>query len=366
MAEVGVLNLTIHDNSEEAAKGLERLDDALVRVKHAVSGGLKLSTVATSLKKLTDVVNNDLSGSTLVKLGQLADELSKLKGMGDLNIRIGGGTSIESIRSAVRETMQNMSGINTGFEDIKGSAYDAKSGIDGINASMRQTQELMQNKAWSGGIEQFREMFEAYSRIIAAMSLPAGEQTGISTDVEKGWTEGFTTLKDEAIEVEGTVSDAVDTMNARLGEPIQYLTGMSSEVGNLNDYLGQTNDLMEEMARNTSSMSSGEFAIIPYSGGNVKDEIRETVEEIRGATSESQNFKRTMDESSAAAKSYYASLEDAFNGIRNGEKVENDLMSKWLHGQGTANEQLYALKTAANMLSMTIDEVKAKIKEILK
>lgn len=286
MAEVGVLNLTIHDNSEEAAKGLDQLDDALVRIKHAVSGGLKLGTVATSLKKLTDVVNNELSGSTLVKLGQLADELSKLKGMGDLNIRIGGGTSIESIRTAVHETMQDMSGINTGFEDIKGSAYDAKSGIDGINASMRQTQELMQNKAWIEGIDQFRKMFEAYSRIRSAMSLPAGEQTGISTQVENGWT----AWKEGAIEVEGTVSEAMDTVTKRLGEPIQYLTGMSSQVGSLNNYLGQTNDMLEEMARNTSSMSSGEYAIIPYAGGAVQEEIKGIIEETREATAGTREY----------------------------------------------------------------------------
>lgn len=361
MPDVGVLQLTIKDNSESAATGLERLDDALIRIKHAVSGGLKLGTVATSLKKLTDVINNELSGSTLVKLGQLADELSKLKGMGDLNIRIGGGTSIESIRSAVRETMQDMSGINTGFDDIKSRTFEAKGGIDGMNASLRDTQALMQNKAWSGGIDQFREMFEQYARIRAAMSLPAGDQTGISTQVENGWT----AWKEGAIEVEGTVSDAMDTVTARLGEPIQYLTGMSSQLGNLNDYLGQTNGLMDEMARNTSSMSSGEFAIVPYSGGNVKEEVRETVEEIREATSETQTFRATLEESKASAKTYYASLEDAFNGIRHGVKIENDLMSKWLHGQGTANEQLYALQSAAKMFNMTIDEVKAKIAELL-
>lgn len=300
MAEVGVLNLTIHDNSEEAAKGLDQLDDALVRIKHAVSGGLKLGTVATSLKKLTDVVNNELSGSTLVKLGQLADELSKLKGMGDLNIRIGGGTSIESIRTAVRETMQDMSGINTGFEEIKGSAYDAKSGIDGINASMRQTQELMQNKAWSGGIEQFREMLEAYLRIRSALSLPAGDQTGISTQVENGWT----AWKEGAIEVEGTVSEAMDTVTKRLGEPIKYLTGMSSQVGSLNNYLGQTNDMLEEMARNTSSMSSGENAIIPYTG--IKKDIKDILEETEQVTAKTNDATNAADE---YAKRFEAILE---------------------------------------------------------
>ena len=359
MADVGVLNLQIHDNSEQAVKGLEALDGVLLHIRHVVNGALGLNKVASSLKKLTDTVNNELHGSTIVKLGQLADELSKLKGMGDMNIRIGGGTSIESIRDAVRETMQDMSGINTGFDDIKGRAYDAKGGIDGMNASLRDTQELMQNKGWAGGIDQFREMFEEYSRIRSALSLPAGDQTGISTQVENGWT----AWKEGAIEVEGTVSDAMDTVTARLGEPIQYLTGMSSEIGNLNDYLGQTNGLMEEMAKNTSPMSSGEFAIIPYTG--VKEEIEGVVEETKEAANQTMQFGNTLNGASAQAKAYYASLEDAFNGIRYGRKVENDLMSKWLHGEGTAREQLYALTSAARMFGMTIDEVKAKVAELL-
>ena len=278
MPDVGVLNLQIHDNSEQAVKGLEALDDVLLRIRHVVDGALGLNKVASSLKKLTDTVNNELRGSTIVKLGQLADELSKLKGIGDLNIRIGGGTSIESIRNAVRETMQDMTGINTGFDDIKGRAFEAKNGIDGMNSSLRDTQELMQNKGWGGGIDQFREMFAEYSRIRSALSLPAGDQTGISTQVENGWA----AWKEGAIEVEGTVSDAMDTVTARLGEPIQYLTGMSSQLGNLNDYLGQTNVLMDEMARNTSSMSSGENAIIPYTGG--QSELEKTIRGIREET----------------------------------------------------------------------------------
>lgn len=295
MADVGVLNLQIHDNSEQAVKGLEALDGVLLRIRHVVSGALGLGKVSSSLKKLTDTVNNELHGSTIVKLGQLADELSKLKGIGDLNIRIGGGTSIESIRNAVRETMQDMTGINTGFDDIKSRAFEAKGGIDGMNSSLRDTQELMQNKAWAGGIDQFREMFEEYSRIRSALSLPAGDQTGISTQVENGWT----AWKEGAIEVEGTVSDAMDTVTARLGEPIQYLTGMSSELGNMNDYLGQTNGLMDEMARNTSSMSSGENAIIPYAG--VKEEIKETIEETREAVNTTNEYADAVRNVGAAA-----------------------------------------------------------------
>lgn len=361
MPDVGVLNLQIQENSEGAINGLDNLVDALKRVKDAVSGGLKLTPVANGLKKLTDIVNENVSGSTIGRLGQLADELAKLKGLGNINIKINGGSSIETILDAVRNTQESMSGINTGFDDIGQRATSARDNVYGFNSAMRETAELMQNKAWGGGIDQFREMFEQYARIRAALSLPAGDQTGISTQVENGWT----AWKEGAIEVEGTVSDAMDTVTARLGEPIQYLTGMSSQVGNLNDYLGQTNDLMEGMARNTSAMSGGENAIIPYAGKSTIEEIRETIGATREATEETKVFSETVENAEGTVKAYYASLTDAFNGIRHGEQVENDLMSKWLHGEGTANEQMYALQTAAHMFGMTIDEVKAKVAELL-
>ena len=183
MPDVGVLNLQIQENSEGAIHGLDNLVGALERVKNAVSGGLKLTPVANGLKKLADIVNENVSGSTIVKLGQLADELAKLKGLGNVNIKINGGSSIETILDAVRNTQESMSGINTGFDDIGQRATSARDNVFGFNSAMRETAELMQNKAWGGGIDQFREMFEAYSRIRSALSLPAGDQTGISTQV---------------------------------------------------------------------------------------------------------------------------------------------------------------------------------------
>lgn len=62
---------------------------------------------------------------------------------------------------------------------------------------------------------------------------------------------------------------------------------------------------------------------------------------------------------------YYNSIEDAFNGIRyNGKKLENDLMPKWLQGEGTKNEQMFALKSLAHDFGMTVEEVKKQIDEL--
>ena len=117
MPDVGVLNLQIQENSAAAVGGLNELEGALLRIKNAVSGGLKLTSIANGLEKLGKVVNEHISGSTIAKIGQLADELSKLKGLENVNIRINTGTSVESIRDAVEETRESMGAINNGFDE---------------------------------------------------------------------------------------------------------------------------------------------------------------------------------------------------------------------------------------------------------
>ena len=66
MAEVGVLQLTIEDNSESAAKGLDHLVTALEKVQKAVENGLSgLEGAANNIEKIAKVVNDAISGSTI-------------------------------------------------------------------------------------------------------------------------------------------------------------------------------------------------------------------------------------------------------------------------------------------------------------
>lgn len=293
MADVGVLNLQIQDNSEKAVAGLDSLVGALGRVKGAIEGGMKLSSVATGLKNLGKAIDDNIHGSTIVKLGQLADELSKLKGLGNINIKINGGSSIESIMDAIKEAQADMSGINTGFDEIGARAYDASGGIGGFNNTVRETEQLMQSTAWGNGVEQFRELLEQMSRLRMAFSLPAGAQTGMTTEVETG----FQMMKEGAIEVEGTVTDAMENVAQRLGEPIKYLTGMSSQLGDINDYLEHTNGLMDDLARKSGTAPTEARSIILYQGG--RSELEEELERINEQALET---KATLDSTRASAE----------------------------------------------------------------
>ena len=79
MAEVGVLELTIKDNSEQAAGGLKALDGAIRGIKEAVGKGMGLSPVSRSIKALND---NVASSMPVVK--QLASLFSALSSFGKL------------------------------------------------------------------------------------------------------------------------------------------------------------------------------------------------------------------------------------------------------------------------------------------
>ena len=80
MAEVGVLQLTIEDNSESAATGLSHLATALEKVQEAIKGGLSgLGGAAKNIEKIGKAVNDSLSGSTFEKLKQFSESLQGLK-----------------------------------------------------------------------------------------------------------------------------------------------------------------------------------------------------------------------------------------------------------------------------------------------
>lgn len=245
MPDIGVLELQIHDDSEQSAQGLDKIADALFRVKRAVKDGLKLSGVARQLSKIADVVNNEINSTTISRLKDFGDAMARLKGLGDIKINIKTSDSFKNATDAINNAKDAFNGINTGFEEFGQRTYEARNNIEGFNETMRDMNGLINNTNWSGGLHQFREMMEAMSRMQSAFTLGPGEQTGLSTEVENGWTQ----WKNGAIEVEGTVTDAMETINARLGEPILYLTSIREQTGTIGDYLDTAASYADRFAR---------------------------------------------------------------------------------------------------------------------
>lgn len=349
MADVGVLNLQINDNSQQAAQGLDNLGEALRRVRDAVKDAMKISSVANGLEKLGKIVNENISGSTIVKIGQLADELSKLQGLGDLNIKISGGSSVESIRKAVQETMESMKEagtINTGFDEYAERVGTARDALNGMNGTMNESRQIIEDsdRAWTHGAERFAELFEEMSRLRMMFSLPAGAETGISTEVEQGWTE----WKDGAIEVEGTVSDAMSNVAGYLYEGQEAIhkaaeardefvapegwgtgsiEGLVASATELGERLRGAKGTIEqyraiEEVMNATGLSKNEIMRqlmeIEKQGRSARDVIADIVDRLNGASTSGINWSKSVDRmlgigaESKSAKDSASVFEEAF------------------------------------------------------
>ena len=86
MPEVGVLNLTIRDNSDDAGKGLDRLAAALSAVK-AAKARFDLSTVGQQVTELAKTIQQTKGTSTIIKnLGTMFNAINKFSQLKDFTI----------------------------------------------------------------------------------------------------------------------------------------------------------------------------------------------------------------------------------------------------------------------------------------
>jgi len=115
MPDVGVLQLTIQDNSDKAARGLESFADALVRVRHAVgSDTLGLDSIRKQINKFSAEVARAKNTVTVLKtISEFSKAIEKLNNAGasinidptgslkKLNEIIGAGTGLKAAASAM-------------------------------------------------------------------------------------------------------------------------------------------------------------------------------------------------------------------------------------------------------------------------
>ena len=116
MPDVGVLQLTIKDNSESAAAGLDKLVSALTRVKNTVNLASTLSPIADGLKKLGKIVDENIHGSTIIKISQLADSIKKLKDAGGSLSALSKLAKLDQVATAsdkVAELKENLQSIKS-------------------------------------------------------------------------------------------------------------------------------------------------------------------------------------------------------------------------------------------------------------
>lgn len=363
MPDVGVLNLQIQENSVEAEGGLRKLEDALVRIKNAVSGGLKLTPIANGIEKIGKAINDNISGSTIVKLGQIADELSKLKGLENVNIRISGGSSIDSIRDSVRETRESISSIDSGFDEVGRRVVEVEERASEFYDTMDKTGQLMKNTSFGGGYTQFRQMLDEFLRMRSSMALGPGTQ--LSNDVEKGWTE----WKNGAIEVEGIVSDTFEKIEGVADVPKLYSgvevfdriedAAMAAGIP-VEEAKRQIQEMRDSIAAPENAQVFNTLEEAAHALGISMDEARRQVRQVVAETTEEPNtetFFERMSDSSSRAERLLDLLREKVSILR--EEVENGttatgniLSDKTINSNRIQieklNEQIEKLQTTIN------------------
>lgn len=160
MADVGVLQLTIKDNSERAGKGLDSLGDALVRVKHAVTGGLGLSSVSKEIANLSRTVQAACETNGVVKnlneVFKAVNQFGKLKGFsldGDkLRDYAKSMTSLAEAQDRIVESAKQTGKDGNYWDNMLGNS-EAKKAIDGAQDNLKSLKGLIKEVKDSGSTE---------------------------------------------------------------------------------------------------------------------------------------------------------------------------------------------------------------------
>lgn len=344
MPDVGILNLQIHDDSAKAAEGLSKLVAKLEEMKNATSK-IRLGTVATGIKRINDELSK-VQPSAIYKLKQLADVLEKIGSIsgnvGGIRISFGGkGQSAEEINASMQAAREAAAQTSSMFESIGQRIQEDVTGVRGFAGEVEKLNNLVQQTGWTAQTtaEQFAQMFQVANSIRMSGALSGGASPFALGDGTGGSGAQWVEWKDGAIEVEGTVTEAMDAIRIGANDAIIPISG-----------------IVESASEMTSSFETVESSV---------QNISSNADQIKSMATGFEDVAQSTRDAARETANYYKSLEDAFYGIRNGQKIENDLMSKWLHGEGTENEKLYAIKTMATQFGMSTDDVRAKIAELM-
>lgn len=172
MPDVGVLQLTIQDNSSKAATGLDNLGDALVRVKHAVTGGLGLESIANEVTKLAKTIQDAKGASSIVsKLGTMFNAINKFSQIKDFNIGA----------DQLRDTALYMNKVADGLDRVNESR---KASVSGGGAHDLYGQMVNDANTVKNVLEQTADSVEKSSHRIFNIQLFGGKGTkDIGSDI---------------------------------------------------------------------------------------------------------------------------------------------------------------------------------------
>ena len=118
MSELG-LQLEIRDNSEQAARGLERLASQLSALKSSLSGGFSFGDVSNNIRTFADSVANAVRQESIDRINSLANALQRVRDIGPVRVEIQSTeqdanwaqTFEQNVQSACESSIQHIEGV---------------------------------------------------------------------------------------------------------------------------------------------------------------------------------------------------------------------------------------------------------------
>ena len=416
MPDVGVLQLTIHDNSEQAAGGLDSLSRKLANVKRNASG-FDLSGVSGQIKNLVDSIK--ASDTTIQRLGTLfnavanykklngikfdAKPFKELKGAIGDGLKFGtAGTQINQIRQAIAGDWGSGDAKDKAIETIKAIAAAGESfasngtakAIKDVAVAIREYASAQKELAEVGGK---LDVSKTIGEVVGANATPGKVmKLNLQQFGGGGLTDGLVTVTDTVQKA----STEVDSFKAKVSALMDYLNHPSAtnyngfkEVANIaTDAAGKNKDLIDSNKMLINEMNSvfnvpamekdGPFKyasdeVVHYRTmlANAKNDMEFWSREYDRIQKRIKYNGKTEERTNAlgwAEKSFYTSAEKMEEYEAHLVKIEeyvNNVVSAqrdMFNASGAPSDQLQtfgSMEEMANRLGLSIDEVKRKLQD---
>ena len=355
--EVGVLNLTINDNSKSAAEGLQTLATKLGKVKDNAAS-FELSNVQTQLKGLVDAVKDNSKAAS--SIGALLNAVSnyyktfkslskdfkidtrpltQLKEAVDGGFNIGNaGSQLEQLRTALSKEWNTENGYNAGFALSaigEGARAASSANIGTVAKNVGSLADALSKYASSG------EQLENIRATLAGDWSPGNAST--VSEVLKAIADGAKAVSSSNL---SRVSDYISKVAKALDEYAKASEHLKTALGNsqIDDAAQRQKEWMDSGgfasgssmplnlqqfgARRGSKKSQGQIQmdLDALAQAAVKD-FSVTTGAIQEATSKAEEFRRQVQETGSGSDDGVKQIEVAFADIgRSIETATNDLI----------------------------------------
>lgn len=371
MPDVGVLNLTIQDNSEKASQGLLQLVGALEAVKQAVSGSLGLSTVSNQLKKLTETISQNINQDVITKLNEFGDAMSKLNGLGNININIRGADrvarAVESITSNHERITELGNAAESTTQRISEGFSSAERTIETVTESIREEREV---------IDEIKESTETVPKVKAFSSIEeAAKETGKTVEeVKKEIDENLSrlvTAKPQHVRIFSSIEEAakrtgrsVYSITKEIGENLErigvYAPGEAvsrrmaeqqhaRESAAQKYFSGATPQMQQEIASLINSEAPNVFHMVAEGAKEAQNPVEGASAAIKDAQKNTKNLTDTEEENKKTTNA----LSDAFRSLR---KAIGNIGIVRLLGQFTRIARYRAIRAVLRQITQGVSE----------